>query len=116
MKADTTLSTSRFGGVKHAVYAIPQRPNVETVPAPCRGTQRQAHGVPHVHIHRAVEVAASPAHMKEDTTPSRSRFGCVKHAVYAMVTRRVQCAVCNARKKVGTMSMSCRTGPAKPAR
>ena len=98
------------------VRAVMQRPNVATVPAPCRRTPRQAHGVPHVHIHRAVEVAASPAHMKEDTTPSTSRFGCVKHAVYAMVTRRVQCAVCNARKKVDTMSMSCRTGPAKPAR
>ena len=44
-------------------------------------TQRLAPGVPHVHIHRAVEVVASPAHMKEDTTPSTSRFGSVKHAV-----------------------------------
>ncbi|CAL1152363.1 unnamed protein product [Cladocopium goreaui] len=88
----TMQNTCRNGFVNIAM----QRNTVPTVPALYRAMQRQAHGVPHVHIHRAVEVAASPAHMKEDTTPSTSRFGCVKHAVDAMVTRRVQCAVCNA--------------------
>ena len=83
---------------------------------PLAEERRGRHMVCHMHTHRAVEVVASPAHMKEDTTPSTSRFGSVKHAVYAMVTRRVQCAVCNARKKVVTMSKSCRTGPAKLAR
>ena len=37
----TMQNRSRTGSVK----AVTQRPNVETVPAPCRGTQRQAHGV-----------------------------------------------------------------------
>ena len=109
-KHPTMPSRKPIGIVKTA------KENVPTVAASCRATQRLAPGVPHVHIHRAVEVVASPAHMKEDTTPSTSRFGSVKHAVYAMVTRRVQCAVCNARKKVVTMSKSCRTGPAKLAR
>ena len=57
------------------------RENAATVVAPCRVTQRLAHGAPHVHFHRAAEVAASLAHVKQDTTLSTSRSGCVEHAV-----------------------------------
>ena len=107
----TMQSTWRNGFVNIAM----RRNNVRTVPAHCRATCRQTVGVSHAHIHLAAEVAVRPAHIKQGTTPSRSHFGCVKHAVCAMVTRRVQGAVCNARKKVVTMSKSCRSGPAKPA-
>ena len=117
------------------VRAVMQRPNVATVPAPCRRTPRQAHGVPHVHIHRAVEVAAPK---DEPTMQNTCRNGFVKiamrrnnvptvpalcparqrqaHGVPLVPIRHVRVVGRNGRAKVDTMSQPCRAGPAKPAR
>ena len=118
--------------------AIAVRENVWTVAAPCRRTQRQAHGVPHVHIHHAVEVAASHAPKDEPTMQNTCRNGFVNiamrrnnvptvpalcpatqrqaHGVPLVPIRHVEVVGRNARAKVGTMWKSCRAGPAKPAR
>ena len=101
------------------------RENVPTVAAPCRRTQRQAHGVPHVHIHHAVEVAASHAPKDEPTMQNTCRNGFVNiamrrnnvptvpalcpatqrqaHGVPLVPIRHVEVVGRNARAKVGTM-------------
>ena len=130
----TMQNTCRNGFVNIAM----QRNNVPTVPALCRATQRQAHGVPHVHIHRAVEVAASHAPKDEPTMQNTCRNGFVNiamqrnnvptvpalcratqrqaHGVPLVPIRHVRVVGRNGRAKVGTMSQPCRAGPAKPAR